>query len=124
MEELTMTIDEQTKCATLPRAEIIAQLNDQLRKSCEGGTVVITRNVRSLDGFKARELVTALANYDGFDEDNDPHGERDMGDFELFNTDLYFKIDYYDLDLKFCSDDPAEPSITHRVLTIMTEADL
>lgn len=119
-----MTIDKDNDCVTLLRAEIIAQLNDQLRKSCEGGTVVITRNVRSLDGFNARELVTALANYDGFDEDNDPHGERDMGDFELFNTALYFKIDYYDLDLKFGSEDPADTNITHRVITIMTEADL
>ena len=119
-----MTIDKDKGCVTLLRAEVIARLNDQLRKSCEGGTVVITRNVRSLDGFNARELVTALANYNGFDEDNDPHGERDMGDFKLFSTDLYFKIDYYDLDLKFGSDDPADTSITHRVITIMTEADL
>ena len=65
-----------------------------------------------------------MANYDGFDEDNDPHGERDIGDFELYNTDLYFKIDYYDLDLKCGSEDSADISITHRVLTIMTEADL
>ena len=119
-----MTISKDKCCVTLSRAEVIAQLNDQLRKTCEGGTVVITRNVRSLDWFNARELVTALANYDGFDEDNNPHGERDMGNFKLLNTDLYFKIDYYDLDLKCGSEDPADDCITHRVLTIMTEADL
>jgi hypothetical protein len=35
MKELTMTIDQQTECATLPRAEAIAQLNDHLRKTLE-----------------------------------------------------------------------------------------
>ena len=119
-----MTNTEDTDCMTLLRAEIIARLNDQLRKSGEGGTVVITRNVRGLEGLNAPELATALANYDGFDEDNNPHGERDMGHFVLFDTDLYFKIDYFDQDLKFCSDDPADASITHRILTIMIKADL
>ena len=119
-----MTINEDTDCVTLLKAEIIARLNDQLRKSGKGGTIVTTRNVRSLEGFDALELVTALAHYDGFDEDNDPHGERDMGDFILFDTDLYFKIDYFEQDLKFGSDDPADASITHRILTIMTKADL
>ena len=119
-----MNNDNEADCVTFPRAELIARLNDGLRKTCEGGTVVITRNVRGLDGFNTPELVKALAEYDRFDEDNDPHGERDFGDFALFGADLFFKIDYYDSDLKFGSDDPADASITHRVLTIMTEADL
>ena len=117
-----MTNTEDTDCVTLLRAEIIARLNDQLRKSGEGGTIVITRNVRGLEGLNVPELATALANYDGFD-DNDPHGERDMGHFVVFDTDLYFKIDYFDQDLEFGSDDPADASITHRILTIMTKAD-
>ena len=119
-----MTNNEQSDFAVLPRAEVIAQLNDHLRKTLEGGTIVITRNVRGLEGFDALKLTTALADYNRFDADNDPHGERDMGDFALFNTDLYFKIDYYDLDLKCGSENPADIKITHRVLTIMTEADL
>lgn len=119
-----MTNDNEADCVTLPRAEVIARLNDGLRKTCEGGTVVITRNVRGLEGFNAPELVTALAEYHRFDEDNNPHGERDFGDFALFGADLFFKIDYYDPDLKCGSADAADSSITHRVLTIMTEADL
>jgi hypothetical protein len=119
-----MNNDNEPDCMMLPRAEIIARLNDSLRKTCEGGTVVITRNARGLEGFNAPDLVKALAEYDGFDEDNNPHGERDFGDFALFGADLFFKIDYYDPDLKFGSDDPADSRITHRVITIMTEADL
>ena len=119
-----MTIDQLSYCVALPRAEVIAQLNDRLRKTGEGGTFVITRNVTGLAGVNAQELVTELANYDDFNDDNNPHGERDMGRFKLFNANLYFKIDYFDPDLNFGSSDPTDPGVTHRLLTIMTEADL
>lgn len=114
-----MNIDNATNCAKLPRAEAIAQLNDNLRKTGEGGTIVVTRGVSSLKGFDRRALTAALAAYDSFDADNDPHGERDFGDLKLFDADLLWKIDYYDKDRKFGSDDPADPNVTTRVLTIM-----
>jgi hypothetical protein len=110
-------------CIQLPRAEVIARLNDRLRKTGTGGTVVVTKAVMDLTGFDAATLMAALANYQGFDADNDPHGERDFGDITLFGTDLLFKIDYYDLDLQFGSDDPANADATRRVLTIMTAGD-
>ena len=112
-----------TTCTMPPRAEVIASLNDQLRKTGTGGTIIITQSVRRLTGFNAEALAVALANYNGFDAENDPHGGRDFGDLTLFATDLLWKIDYYDLDLKFGSDDPADPSITSRVLTVMTTTD-
>lgn len=112
-----------TACLTLSRAEQIARLNDALRTTCEGGTIVITRAVRNLEAFNARELVAALAAYDGFDSDNDPYGERDFGDLSLFGEDLLWKVDYYDRELKFHSDDAADANVTHRVLTIMLAAD-
>lgn len=106
-------------CAQLPRAEAIAQLNDQLRRHGRGGSIMITRGVGMLRGFCPLALHAALAHYDGFDSDNDPHGERDFGDLTLFGADLLWKIDYYDKALQYGSDDPANPAITHRVLTIM-----
>lgn len=112
---------EKQNCVQLPRAEAIAQLNDTLRKTGTGGTVMVTQSVMGLTGFDAAVLAAALANYDGFDADNDPHGERDFGDLTLWSADLLFKIDYYDTDLHFGSDDPAN-SITRRVLTVMTAA--
>ena len=114
---------EMKNCVQLPRAEAIARLNDVLRKSGIGGTVMVTRSVANIPGFDAAVLAAALAAYEGFDTDNDPHGERDFGDLALFDTDLLWKIDYYDADLQFGSDDPANSSTTRRVLTVMTTAD-
>ena len=112
-----------TACAQLPRAEAIARLNDRLRKTGTGGTVVVTKAVTHLKGFDAETLMFALASYDGFDADNDPHGERDFGDLTLFNSTLLFKIDYHDTATEFGSNDPADPDVTRRVLTVMTAAD-
>ena len=104
----------------VPRAEVIARLNDQLRKDGTGGTIVVTRGVRAIAGFNSLELLAALGGYDAFDADNDPHGERDFGDLTLWGADLLWKIDYYDADMRFGSEDPADPSVTTRVLTVMT----
>ena len=114
---------EMTNCVQLPRAETIAQLNDQLRKTGFGGIVMVTRGVARLPGFDAAALSAALAAYDKFDADNDPHGERDLGDLTLWGADLLWKIDYYDANLEFGSDDPANASITRRVLTVMLSED-
>lgn len=112
---------EQDNFAQLPRSEAIARLNDKLRNGGAGGQLVITQGVYALAGFDSRELLKALAEYEGFDADNDPHGERDFGDIQMFGTDLLWKIDYYDLKLEYGSSDPADPQATIRVLTVMLE---
>ena len=107
----------------LPRCEAIARLNDKLRKDGKGGSIVVTSGVSALPHYDSRELFKALAAYDRFDIYNDPHGERDFGDIEVFGTDLLWKIDYYDQRLEFGSPDPADPEVTVRVLTVMLESD-
>lgn len=107
----------------VPRAEAIARLNDQLRKTGQGGSIVITSNLRRVTGFDAGVLDSALANYEGFDAGNDPYGERDLEDLTLFGHNLMFKIDYFDLSLTYGSDDPANPSVTSRILTVMLASD-
>lgn len=105
----------------LPRGEAIARLNDTLRKKAVGGRIMMTRGVHQLVGSDTAELLRSLAEYDGFDADNDPHGERDFGDIEVHGQTLLWKIDYYDLELMFGSPDPADPCVTTRVLTVMLE---
>ncbi|CAH0497228.1 DUF3768 domain-containing protein [Novosphingobium sp. CECT 9465] len=111
------------KCIDVPRAEAIARLNDHLRKTGTGGSVMSTQNLRRVTGFDATVLAAALANYGGFDADNDPHGERDFGDLTLWGYDLIWKIDYYDKSLTYGSHDPANPNVTRRVLTVMLASD-
>jgi hypothetical protein len=115
-----MNGSDQPNIATeTPRAERVARLNDQLRKTGRGGRIVVTRGVRMLPSFSPGALVAALVSYDAFDADNDPHGEPDFGDLELWGAELLWKIDYYDKQLQFGSNDPADPAVTTRVLTIM-----
>ena len=103
----------------MPRAERIGQLNDQLRMTGMGGRIVVTRGVQALPGFDAAALLHALAAFDAFDADNDPHGERDLGDVVHCGAELLWKIDYYDPSMQWGSCDPADPRVTTRVLTIM-----
>ena len=115
-----MTGSEGASCALdIPRAEQIARLNDVLRKTGRGGAIMVTRGVRALPGFEPLALLHALAAFDKFDADNDPHGERDFGDVEFAGESLLWKIDYYDSDLRYGSNDPADPAVTQRVLTVM-----
>lgn len=109
--------------AGVPRAEAIARLNDHLRTTGTGGSIMITHNLKCVPGFDAVALAAALAAYDEFDPSGDPHGERDFGCMTLWGYDLLWKIDYYDKDLKFGSDDPADPEVTRRVLTVMLARD-
>lgn len=107
----------------LPRAAVIAQLNDALRKTATGGHIFVTSGVKAIADYDPQALLDRLAAYDAFDEYNDPHGEHDFGDLTLGNIDLLWKIDYFDLDLRFASPDPADPDVTVRVLTIMLESE-
>lgn len=97
----------------------IRELNDALRKTLDGGKLVMTRGVVALGAEVIHALTEALQSYDNFTIDNDPYGEHDFGAMTVMGHDLIFKIDYFDLDLSLHSPDPANPAVTTRVLTIM-----
>jgi Protein of unknown function (DUF3768) len=81
------------------------------------------------DQSRLRELVET---FDAVTPDNDPYGERDFGAIyggvdSVWSTSrpvddavtVFWKIDAYDRPLRFGSEDPADPAVTRRVLTIM-----
>lgn len=114
-----MNVSDQQSFAHAPSAPKIAALNDTLRKTARGGQIVVTRGVTALEDFDAAELMAALATCDRFDEHNDPHGEHDFGDVDLWGAELLWKIDYYDNELTAGSPNAADESVTTRVLTVM-----
>ena len=99
--------------------ERIRELNDALRTTFEGGTVVTTPLVRILGNDKLTELLERMRTFTAFDSDNDPHEEHDFGGVELDGRQFFFKIDYYDKSMMGASDDPGDPGKTNRVMTIM-----
>ena len=101
------------------RTDAIASLNDEIRRTGNGGRIVVTDGVHNLPSFDARAVINAIATYDEFDQDNDFYGERDFGKFQLFGVTLMWKIDYYDLKLEAHSIDPADPRKTVRILTVL-----
>ena len=118
------------------RTARIARLNDRARQAmglaCTAFVTVGFRSLPEADQSQVRELIET---YDAFDEDSDPHGERDFGAvYQLadgrWTTDrprvrddererVFWKLDYYDRDLRFASENAADPAQTRRVLTIM-----
>jgi len=52
-----------------------------------------------------------------FTDDNNPHGEREFGAFDLAGQRLVWKMDYYDSDIRYSSNDLSDPGVTSRVRT-------
>lgn len=100
-------------------AEKIAALNDAARATLQDCRLVITQGVAALDDINA--VIARVQAYNGFTANNDPYGEHDFGSFE-YGKDrqlIFWKFDYYDLDLPMHSPDASDPAVTFRVLTVM-----
>jgi hypothetical protein len=102
----------------------IRALNDAFRKGDrpELGQVVMTNGVTELlstSPFGFVMLNAKIQEFDAFDDANDPYGEHDFGSCEHRGRKVFWKIDYYDKTLESGSENPADPAITTRVLTIM-----
>lgn len=100
-------------------AEKIRALNDAFRTTMTGGTVVMTAGVDALPSDVKAMVIRRVATFSEFNADNDPHGEHDFGSIEVAGRKFLWKIDYYDANMEFGSEDPADASKTTRVLTIM-----
>jgi len=97
----------------------VRELNDKLRQHLTGGMALITPGVAALGQEAVDRIIKTVATFDDFCHANDPHEEHDFGAFEVDGQNLFFKIDYYDRDLKCHSPDPSDPKVTRRVITLM-----
>jgi len=100
-------------------AERIRKLNDRFRATMIGGRVLMTAGVNALPSDVKAMVIRRVATFSEFTADNDPHEEHDFGNFELAGRKFFFKIDYFDANMEFGSEDPADPVKTTRALTIM-----
>ncbi|WP_342723924.1 DUF3768 domain-containing protein [Bradyrhizobium sp. B097] len=97
-------------------SEKIAALNDAFRKTLSGGQVLMTPGVSSLPSMVVAAVILKVTEFCDFSSNNDPHGERDFGSFELCLRKFFWKIEYYGPTCESGSEDPAK---TTRVLTLM-----
>jgi Protein of unknown function (DUF3768) len=100
-------------------AEKIRALNDAFRTTMAGGQVFLTAGVDALPSDVKAMVIRRVATFSEFTPDNDPRGEHDFGSFSVAGRKFFWKIDAYDENMEFGSEDPADPSKTTRVLTIM-----
>ena len=100
-------------------AQEIRKLNDRFRTTMTGGQVLMTAGVDALPSDVKAMVIRRVATFSDFTADNDPHREHDFGNFEVAGRKFFFKIDYFDAKMEFGSEDPADPTKTARVLTIM-----
>ncbi len=106
------------------RTEVIRRLNDLLRIYHFGGHVLFTQGVACIGAAGKVTLLESLAQFNDFNEDNDPYDEHDCAIFAVEDNVTYmFKIDYYDDSLEAGCENPADPTVTTRVITIMTPSE-
>ncbi len=111
---MTTTLTEQDSTTK------IRELNDRFRTSLSlDGKRLMTVGIQSLPLADQIAITGKVMTFDTFTEDNDPHGEHDFGSFEHNGNRIFWKIDYYDRACEYGSEDPADPTRTTRVLTIL-----
>ena len=100
----------------------VRELNDRFRTSWPFTTLgqfIVTVGVSALTREDQQALFRAVKEFSTFNEGNDPHGEHDFGSIDYRGVKYFWKIDYYAKDMEHGSDDPADPAVTTRILTLM-----
>jgi len=100
--------------------------NDEFRTELVSVDAALARNRLVFTSGVAGEgeefterALTAVREFEAFDDDNDPFGEHSCGSFELDGVTLEWKIDLYDRLLDGPARNPADDALTRRVLTVM-----
>ena len=101
-----------------PHTREIRRLNDQLRQNFTGGRVLMTPGINALESETITRVIEAVRGFDDFNVDNDPYQTHEFAMIEIDGNRVMFKVDAYDRNLEYASPNPADPSVTTRVLTI------
>ncbi len=104
---------------TISQTARIRDLNDAFCTTWLTGKVLMTSGIKSLAADTQSQIAEAVQQFTAFTPDNDPHGEHDFGAVTVNGQKVFWKIDYYDLNMEYASEDPVNSSVTKRVLTIM-----
>ena len=97
----------------------IKTLNDNLRKHLIGGRVMLTAGINAKSQDDIAKILSEVRHFNNFTEANDPYDEHDFGSFDYKGEKIFWKIDYYDKNYQYLSEDPAKPNVTNRVMTVM-----
>lgn len=108
---------------TEARTKTIRDQNDRLRKGdtlIPGQMIFTTGLHRHLNenDKSPDDIIRLVADYDDFNPDNDPHLEHDFGSFEFCDEKIYWKIDYYDPEMIYGSNNASNLDKTCRMLTV------
>ena len=108
-----------------PAKKATALLNDRFRQGDRSlGEYKLSRQVLALPKHKQKQLFKELQEFSDFNPQNDPSGDRSRGEIVMDNFTYIWKIDYLDTTMTMVSDDPADPSVTTRVLSIIRTGEI
>lgn len=123
-----LVVSDMCETTTSPEALKIAEQNDRFRRTWGAdftvpGKIVMTRGVADLSPGAQAIIMQMVQHFDTFTEENDPYGDHCFGSFEIetggTSRSIFWKIDLYDEAYDMGSDEPANPEVTRRVLTIL-----
>ena len=97
----------------------IKTLNDNLRKHLIGGRVMLTAGINAKSQDDIARILSKVRHFNNFTPDKDSYNEHDFGSFDYRGEKIFWKIDYYDKNYQYLSEEPDNPNLTNRVMTIM-----
>ncbi len=109
-ERLDLALDAGAALIQLATVTVAPDLN---------GRIVVTPGVAEKGIVFVRNAVVACAMDGNFSDFTDPYADHSFGTLDVQGDRLYWQIDLYDADCECGSSAPADPSKTHRVVTIM-----
>jgi hypothetical protein len=84
------------------------------------GRLMMSRYISDRSLHFQMKCIEALRVYDGWNADNDSHGEADMCVLDIDGETVWAKVEYHSrADLNYGSDDPADTAKTLRIATLM-----